>query len=721
MRVVLVDNYDSFTFNLANQVRTTGTGVRLEVLANDDERLRSLTADDVDAVIISAGPGSPSDARDVGLCASLLERLDETPVLGICLGHQLIALAAGGQVELTRPRHGHVSTIRHTGDGLFRGMGQEFPATRYHSFAVRAGAAGMTETAWAEDGVVMGIEDDARPRWGVQFHPESIETHAGRYVVENFLELARLHTHRPASAAAEPQPDTAPAVATQPEPRVQVVSREVRGPFDPAVVFETCFGQAPAAFWLDDNGLARAGRSYLGSASGGLAETLTYRVGEGVKIRDRNGSHTVDGDIWSLLEQRTASTGHSDAGPLAGGYVGFLGYGCKADIDGGTRHPVESPEPDAVWMRPDRVVEHDAATGDLVLRALATADATDRTDAEQWLADTAARLDGLRHARADVPSEPSVAWPAPEAARSDREYLEDVATCFVYLTRGESYEICLTNQLSLDPVPDPFALYLRMRAGNPTSRSAYLRVDELYVASTSPEQFVSVDRQRRISTRPIKGTVERGRDQVDDRRLRTELEQSPKTRAENRMIVDLVRNDLNRVCRPGSVQVPQYLEVESYETLHQLVSTVVGELRPETTTVAAVKSCFPPGSMTGAPKVRTMELIDRLEPRPRGVYSGALGYFGADGTVDLSVVIRTAVATPGRLTVGTGGAITLDSDPVSELEEAALKARTLLAAHAGLMRRPARNDRLDDDGAPTDVALTERTEQLAAMPPRGQT
>jgi para-aminobenzoate synthetase len=175
-----------------------------------------------------------------------------------------------------------------------------------------------------------------------------------------------------------------------------------------------------------------------------------------------------------------------------------------------------------------------------------------------------------------------------------------------------------------------------------------------------------------------------------------------------------VRNDLNRVCRPGTVRVTEYLEVETYETLHQLVSTVIGDLRPDATTVAAVKSCFPPGSMTGAPKVRTMELIDRLEPQPRGVYSGALGYFGADGTVDLSVVIRTAVATPGRLTVGTGGAITLDSDPVAELEEAALKAQTVLAAHAAMMRSPA------DAGQPPITALRD-PEQVGATPPRVRT
>ena len=224
MRVVLVDNYDSFTFNLASQVVTTGIGVQLDVLTNDDDRLRSLTAADIDAVIISAGPGTPSDDRDVGLCAALLDRLEQTPILGICLGHQLIALAAGGKVELTRPRHGHVSTIRHSADGLFRGMAQDFPATRYHSFAVRPGVGDITETAWAEDGIVMGIADDARPRWGVQFHPESIETHHGRFVVENFLELARAHTQRQTAVVASPARAARPAQAARPQDELRVVS-----------------------------------------------------------------------------------------------------------------------------------------------------------------------------------------------------------------------------------------------------------------------------------------------------------------------------------------------------------------------------------------------------------------------------------------------------------------------------------------------------------------
>jgi para-aminobenzoate synthetase len=702
MRVVLVDNYDSFTFNLANLVRTTDPGLRLDVVTNDDDRLQYMTAADVDAVIISAGPGSPSNDHDVGFCASVLDRLDDTPILGICLGHQLIALAAGGVVEPIDPRHGHVSSILHSGDGLFRGMAQGFSATRYHSFAVRSGRGDLTETAWAEDGTVMGVSDPVRPRWGVQFHPESVETHQGRFVVRNFLDLARQQPRR-TGAVRTLRPDPGSTRTTRvPRQLPEVISHAMPGPFDASLVFAACFGDAPAAVWLDDNDPGHPGRSYMGSACGPASELLSYRVGAGVTVRDRHGTHDIDSTIWSLLEQRTASLGGSDFGPLPGGYVGFFGYGCKADLGGGSPHPITSPEPDAVWMRPDRVIEHRSATGDLVLRALITPDRDDHAPAELWLTETAARLEGLRRHRPDVRLEPPRNLPTSASARSDVEYLDDIAACFDYLRGGETYEICLTNQLSLTPVPDPLALYLVMRALNPTARSAYLRADRLHIACTSPEQFLSIDRRRRITTRPIKGTIERGRDPEEDRGLRDHLVRSPKTRAENRIIVDLVRNDLNRVCRPGTVRVTDYLKVETYETLHQLVSTVVGDLRSEATTMDAVKSCFPPGSMTGAPKVRTMELIDRLEPQPRGAYSGALGYFGADGTVDLSVVIRTAVATPGRLTVGTGGAITIDSSPVEELEEAALKARTVLDGHATVVRGCAHRSPGDPINLPQD-------------------
>jgi aminodeoxychorismate synthase component I len=242
------------------------------------------------------------------------------------------------------------------------------------------------------------------------------------------------------------------------------------------------------------------------------------------------------------------------------------------------------------------------------------------------------------------------------------------------LEAGETYEVCLTNRVRLPAVENPFDFYLWQRERNPAPYSAFLRYGDLAVASSSPERFLTVDADGWAECRPIKGTAPRSEDPAQDQLVAKALAEDEKTRAENLMIVDLIRNDLGRVSQPGTVQVPQLMAVESYQTVHQLVTTVRGRLRDDVDAVDAVRACFPPGSMTGAPKIRTMELLDELEWSARGVYSGALGYLTVDGRADLSVVIRTAVMTPDETVVGAGGAIVLDSDPVAEYDEMVLKA-----------------------------------------------
>lgn len=271
---------------------------------------------------------------------------------------------------------------------------------------------------------------------------------------------------------------------------------------------------------------------------------------------------------------------------------------------------------------------------------------------------------------------------------TDREYAAKILRCQEHIRAGDAYQLCLTTRVTVHAQTEPLSVYRRLRHTNGTSRSGIIRIADTWMLSTSPEQFLAVDGQRVISTSPIKGTRPRSDDPVEDERLRVELRGNVKERAENIMIVDLMRNDLSRVCDSGTVTVTRLLEVESHPQVHQLVSTIEGRLREDIDAIDALAACFPAGSMTGAPKRRAMELLERIECGPRGLYAGAFGYLRFDGVADFAMTIRTIVCTPGGAVIGTGGGITVLSIPEEEVEEIHLKARALLAAISGASSGP---------------------------------
>ncbi|WP_026529325.1 aminodeoxychorismate synthase component I [Haematomicrobium sanguinis] len=265
-------------------------------------------------------------------------------------------------------------------------------------------------------------------------------------------------------------------------------------------------------------------------------------------------------------------------------------------------------------------------------------------------------------------------------ARDTREtYLAKIAAAQAEIAEGNSYEVCLTTELTAPRLAeDPLETYLRLRGANGSAFGAFFRVGEWAMLSTSPERFVQVSPAGLIRAEPIKGTRPRAVDPEEDARIAAELRDSQKDRAENVMIVDLLRNDLSRHARPGSVRVERLFAIESYPSVHQMVSTIVAELGAEASPARAIEAAFPPGSMTGAPKAATMRLLAGLETRERGPYSGCIGYFADNGAADLSVVIRTLVVDGGTMTLAVGGAITSDSDPGAEWDEVRTKASGIL-------------------------------------------
>lgn len=259
------------------------------------------------------------------------------------------------------------------------------------------------------------------------------------------------------------------------------------------------------------------------------------------------------------------------------------------------------------------------------------------------------------------------------------DYLKAIKKAIDYIFAGDIFQVNLSQRFESEIAISPFQLYKRLRTINPAPFAAFLNFEGVVVASSSPERFLRRSGNV-VETRPIKGTRPRGRTPDEDRRLAQELLSSPKDRAENIMIVDLERNDLGRVCQYGSVHVPELLTIEEYPTVFHLVSTIRGTVPPDKDNVDIIKACFPGGSITGAPKVRAMEIIDELEPTRRSVYTGAIGYLDFGGQMDLNIVIRTFIIKENRAYFQAGGGIVADSDPEAEYQETLDKARALMEA-----------------------------------------
>lgn len=413
--------------------------------------------------------------------------------------------------------------------------------------------------------------------------------------------------------------------------------------------FSSVAAEHRRGFWLDGGGA----REWSGRRSmvGWLDEddvSLTFHAGPR-EVRRHAGRRVdvVGSDIFEVLEAELAAGAPDDQ------WFGYLGYAARPDLFPAAPDP---DLPDAVWMRTSpshlRFFDHELAIGQK------------RQSESAYI----------------TPLVPNAI-----AQRPPVDYAEAFDRVQEQLRAGNSYEVNLTYRVETASDLDPLVAYLQLRAVNPAPYAGYLQHDipghRAWLLSSSPERYALVTGDRILETKPIKGTTVRGATFEEDEAARTRLASDPKFRSENLMIVDLLRNDLSMVCDPGTVEVPVLMDVESYPSVHQLVSTVRGRLADGVTTVAALRALFPAGSMTGAPKLRTMEIIEEVEATPRGVYAGAFGWLAADGRADLGVVIRSLMTSgDGVYRLGTGGGITVRSDVEEEYAESRWKAARLLAA-----------------------------------------
>lgn len=361
--------------------------------------------------------------------------------------------------------------------------------------------------------------------------------------------------------------------------------------------------------------------------------------------------------------------------PLTSGAIGYFSYDYGRKKEKVTsRHPLEVDIPDSILVFYDSFIIEDHKNARMYLIANDHGqNCQDGMDALKELVRQAADRDMSKNEKSRSHSSPGTL----SANFTKQDYMDTVQRMIDYITDGDIYITNMTQQLQIKSNMDPYEMFCQLRTSNPSPFGGYFNYGDFQVVCASPERFLQM-KKNHVQTRPIKGTRKRGATPEEDAALRLELEQSGKDQSELLMIVDLERNDLNRVCIPGSVKVTELFAVETYATVFHLISNIVGELRPDLTVMDLIEAAFPGGSITGAPKLRAMEIIDELEHSRRNLYTGSMGYLSLDHDCDFNIVIRTALFQDGIYHLGVGGGITCESGLEFEYEETLQKAKALL-------------------------------------------
>uniref|UniRef100_M4BFC6 aminodeoxychorismate synthase n=1 Tax=Hyaloperonospora arabidopsidis (strain Emoy2) TaxID=559515 RepID=M4BFC6_HYAAE len=785
---LLIDNYDSYTYNIMQMVAQVngGDSSSVTVIKNDDfgghfaaawdhfvNQTSAITEEErveiVRNVIISPGPGHPDKQTDFGMCADAI-RFAVVPVLGVCLGHQGLAQVYGGRVvRAEEVMHGRTSRVyvHEKKKSLFAHVPDRFEAVRYHSLVIDSTTVpgDLEVIAKTDDGVIMAVCHRTKQQFGVQFHPEAVCSAYGYQLFQNFrditlgqgaskCELHHRNNGRKNDTAQSQGMRMAIPLASTHRVAIQRAFRGLASLEFAEYVFTELFGDSKRSFWLDSSNhdvvagteaAIQSRCSMMGDDSGPLSYCVEYDVVK-VELRVRRRQMNADDEQVEILqgqdmlthiremmrkhccheilikesEERDLSVSAELPFAFRGGFVGYIGYevlgsereGTKQfDNDSGEEVRYECA-PDASFLFADRTLVFDHLDDVIYSLTLSESDAKSANASNDWHQAMKKRLEQcantfcqMSDARSPLSEDVGIAKSdvifCPSRTRA--QYVAAIDEIQRLIREGETYEVCLTNHLHAEyALLDPLAFYRMLRQRNPAPYAGFYLsnpnnrfqtlaqsdaskgldgMDDTYaVCCSSPERYLRMGADGLMESKPIKGTRRRGHDGVEDAAIAEELATCEKDRAENMMIADLVRNDFGAVALVGSVHVPRLMDVETYATVHQLVTTVRAQRREDIDIVDVLRATFPGGSMTGAPKKRTLQIIRELERGPRGVYSGGLGFLSIDGSCDLNMIIRTAIVTPTKVTLGAGGAIVALSDSEKEYDEMLLKAQALVAA-----------------------------------------
>jgi para-aminobenzoate synthetase len=684
--LLLIDSYDSFTYNLKALVERA-TNRHVVVVHNDqltkDELLQYLPL--FEAVIIGPGPGNPSNSEDVGVIPLLFDQ--RIPLLGICLGFQSLCLSQGCEVKrLEDVKHGQVYNVHHDEDPLFHGIENEFPSVRYHSLFVPELTDSLVKLAHTVeangDEVLMAVKHATHPWYGVQYHPESICSKFGFNLIVNFMTLADTFNKKRSLVK-----DDALLCKLISSIKVEPLISSKRRSFK---LHQKSINSKRSALEICDS-LQQQSHEFilLNSASSpgewsiiALPSRSSLRISHSTEnnntvFLNQNGKQWTEQiiSIWTYIssfmsDKLIVSSSHF---PFIGGLIGIFSYEEGHHLQLGKLPKMTTSNiPDTNLVFVEECILLNNTTGETFITSLNSISQLE--EIESLLEYESTPITFIDSIHAHYINKPDEAL-----------YKDLFNQCQSFLHSGDSYELCLTTstEIGISSTLHPWEIYKLLTLRNPSPYSAYFNFDDCILLSSSPERFISWDNSK-CELRPIKGTVKKT-DTMTFARA-SEILNTPKELGENLMIVDLIRHDLYQLL--DEVRVSKLMSVEEYKTVYQLVSVISGIFKSEYSGIDILSKSLPPGSMTGAPKRRSVEILQQLENSRRGLYSGVCGYWSLENRADWSVIIRSIFHYKGDLKntdsinhwrIGAGGAITVLSDPDGEWEEMLTKLDSALS------------------------------------------